>query len=232
MARTDDDTSVIGIPQALVLLAGFLLLVRVADIAINFGHAVEPPRAVGWQTTDALEQVPPRDKNSAEKPVQELSVESQNELNKMLASCRESKKTLLLQFYAHWSDPCKKMEASSLSNAQVKELIDRNFVPVRVTDKMKEYGKNTRLVCELQKRYRIFAFPTLLVVGYDGEPVATLIGNCSSLTTYRFLSRTVYSLNRNGNGSQPRDSARRIGNSDFCQPVAFPRGKMAPSSSG
>lgn len=201
MARTDDEKSekseksVISIPQTLVVIAGILLVARVADLVVNFGHAAEPPRAVGWQTTAALEEVPPRDKNTADKPVQELSKESQEELNKMLASCRESKKTLLLQFYAHWSDPCRKMEASSMSNAQVKELIDRNFVPVRVTDKMKEYGKNTRLVSELQKRYRIFAFPTLLVVGYDGEPVATLIGNCSSLTTYRFLSRTVYSLN-------------------------------------
>ncbi len=199
MARTDDSKSVIATPQALVLLAGALLVLRVADIAVNFGHAAEPPRTVGWQTTAMLEEVPPRDRNNAVKPVSELSPESQEELKKMLASCRETKKTLLLQFYAHWSDPCKKMEASSLSNTQVKEIISHNFIPVRVTDKMKEYGKNPKFVSELQKRYRIFAFPTLLVVGYDGEPVATLVGNCSSLTTYRFLSRTVYSLN----ASQP-----------------------------
>lgn len=199
MARTDDSKSVITTPQGLVLLAGALLVLRVADIVVNFGHAAEPPRTVGWQTTAMLEEVPQKDKNTAVKPVSELSPESQQELKKMLESCRETKKTLLLQFYAHWSDPCKKMEASSLSNAQVKEIISHNFIPVRVTDKMKEYGKNPKFVSELQKRYRIFAFPTLLVVGNDGEPVATLVGNCSSLTTYRFLSRTVYSLN----ASQP-----------------------------
>lgn len=195
MARTEDEKSVLGTPTALVFAASLLLLVRVADLVMNFGHAAEPPRAIAWRTTAALENVPAKTKNANVKPVSELSEESQIELKKMLEACKDAKKTLLLQFYANWSDPCKKMESSSLSNAQVKEMVSQNFIPVRVTDKMKECGRNSRLVSELQKRYRIFAFPTLLVVGPDGEPVSTLVGNCSSLTTYRFLSRTVYALN-------------------------------------
>jgi len=90
-----------------------------------------------------------------------------------------------------------------MSNSQVSQLVDDRFMPVRINDTQKQFGVNARFVADLQKRYRVFAFPTLIIVGEDESPVASLIGNCSSLTTYRFLSRALATVTAVRNGFSP-----------------------------
>jgi thiol-disulfide isomerase/thioredoxin len=94
-------------------------------------------------------------------------------------------KPRLYEFYAAWCNPCERLEHDVMTNDE----IEQNFVPLRVVDRQKEDGKNSKFVMELQKRYRIFAFPTLVAVDVNGEPIGLLVGNSSSLSVYRFLSR-------------------------------------------
>jgi thiol-disulfide isomerase/thioredoxin len=197
MAQTND-RSTSDMPKALVMVAAIFLVARLVDIGMNVARAAspQPPKqSVQWQEMVTLntpaqianqEFVPP--------PVLDVSPESKVEIEKVLAAGREQNKYVLYEFYAPWSDPCKKMESTSLSNEQVDKLIEEHYMPVRVTDQLKQLGKNPRIVTDLQKKFRIFAFPTLVIVDADGETAATLVGNCSSLTTYRFLSRSLFSL--------------------------------------
>lgn len=101
------------------------------------------------------------------------------------------KKLILYEFYADWCTPCTRLEHEVMTNDEIRSTIEKNFVSIRVTDRLKEKGKNDRLVADLQKRYRVFAFPTVVAVGADGESKGTLVGNSSSMAVYRFLTRII-----------------------------------------
>lgn len=210
MMDSKSERSVSYMPKWLVAAAVLFVVLRIGDVVLsrvqpNKMHT-KPANGIAWT------QIPSRDQLVAEakrlastpaKPVQELSPQSQEQLQKLLAEAKSSNKLLLLEFYADWSDPCKKMEATSMSNSQVSQLVDDRFMPVRINDTQKQFGVNARFVADLQKRYRVFAFPTLIIVGEDESPVASLIGNCSSLTTYRFLSRALATVTAVRNGFSP-----------------------------
>jgi thiol-disulfide isomerase/thioredoxin len=204
--NTAGDQSTRVMPKALVLVAALFLIARIADIGFQISRNATPQtvqQSVQWHElpevsagtfTKKQEFVPP--------PVLDVSPETMKEIDKVLAMSSAQNKYVLYEFYAPWSDPCKKMETTSLTNEQVSSLIDQHFMPFRVTDRLKQLGKNPRLVTDLQKKFRIFAFPTLVIVDEKGETAATLVGNCSSLTTYRFLSRAVHSLEQKSRANQ------------------------------
>ncbi len=210
MMDSKSERSVSYMPKWLVAAAVLFVVLRIGDVVLSRVQPnkmpTKPANGIAWT------QIPSRDQLVAEakrlastpaKPVQELNPQSQEQLQKLLADAKSSNKLLLLEFYADWSDPCKKMEATSMSNSQVSQLVDDRFMPVRINDTQKQFGVNARFVADLQKRYRVFAFPTLIIVGEDESPVASLIGNCSSLTTYRFLSRALATVTAVRNGFSP-----------------------------
>jgi thiol:disulfide interchange protein len=200
MEQTKDKT-VSTMPKALLVATVILLSVRIFDLgssAFAATHADAPTASqLGWQTMPAdLPQVirhsndPPKlPQAAAAQPLDAIPAE----LTKLIAKGKSEKKCVLCEFAADWSDPCKKMESSSLNNPQIAQIIDAHFMPIRIKDWQKEQGTNPALVTQLYKKYRIFALPTLVVVDDQGEPVASMIGNCSSLTTYKFLSHALYS---------------------------------------
>ncbi len=192
------DRSVSYMPKWLVAAAAVCVVLRIGDVAISqvkvSSGKAKSADGIAWTQIPSREQLIAEARKVAAtpaKPVQELSPQSQKQLHELLAEAKTGGKLLLLEFYADWSDPCKKMESTSLSNTQVAALVDDRFMPVRINDTQKQFGVNARFVADLQKRYRVFAFPTLIIVGEDESPIASLIGNCSSLTTYRFLSRAL-----------------------------------------
>lgn len=199
-----DDRSTTVMPKVLVLIAAIFLVARITDIGFQIARTRAPQpvqQAIQWHELPEMtagafktkqEFVPP--------PVLDVSPETKLEIEKILKLSRAEDKFIIYEFYAPWSDPCRKMESTSLTNAQINTLIDEHFIPFRVTDQLKQLGKNPRLVTELQKKFRIFAFPTLVIVDQRGETAATLVGNCSSLTTYRFLSRALHSLKQKKQG--------------------------------
>jgi hypothetical protein len=50
-------------------------------------------------------------------------------------------------------------------------MIHRLYVPVRVTDREREEGRNPAIVDSLEHVFRVRAFPTLVVVGRQGVPI-------------------------------------------------------------
>lgn len=116
---------------------------------------------------------------------------------KDLSSMDESSsgKLRLYEFYAEWCSPCVRLERDVMTNSEIRSFIQDNFETVRITDRQREDGRNAGIVGEMQKKYRVFAFPTLVVTRSDGKAVGSMVGNASSLSVYRFLSRAVHSDN-------------------------------------
>ena len=117
----------------------------------------------------------------------------EEEVPELLSTKEQPDKLIIYEFFSPLSDPCRTMEESALSNSQVKDLIDKNFIAARVTYKNNENAVVGKSLVDFRRKYGVCAFPTLVIVDDKGEMVANLVGNCSSLTTYRFLSRTVAS---------------------------------------
>jgi thiol:disulfide interchange protein len=204
MARTD--RSAIHTPRAFFVVAAVLLVARLGFTAASASvHSDAQPTA--WKTaTDADRQILPGTADLVEEPASIASGVGRKPVDKEPAQTfaniplsdadKESiasGKLVLYEFVSNWSDPCKQMESTALSNRQVSEVIEKNFVPVRITDQVREHGKNPKWIANLQKRYHVFALPTLVIVDREGEQKASLIGNCSSLTVQRFLARALSS---------------------------------------
>ena len=159
-------------PTVLIGLCAVLLAARVGLTIFDWQHPAGQGRSLKWTEAETFK-----------------------------ASASNSKKLRLYEFYAAWCNPCQRLERDTLTNDEVRKSIENNFVALRVTDRQKETGKNSPFVSELIKKYRIFAFPTLVAVGSDGEPIQMLVGNASSLSLYRFLMRVLN--NTRGQTVQP-----------------------------
>lgn len=135
-----------GVPMVLVTIAVLLLAARIGIGLVERGkpHA-EAQDLVRWQTIEAGE-----------------------------AMARETGRPILYEFGAEWCGPCKQLEREVFAQQGTAAMISGNFVPIRVTDRQREDGRNPPDVARLQARYQVQAFPTLVVVRPDSS-IATRI---------------------------------------------------------
>ncbi len=197
------ERSTAKIPLVLIVVASLFLFARIIDLGVHLVASSESPslheaslKAPVWkQIPEQCDALPLQAAQPAARTTPEISPESQKQVDEIMAASQAQGKFVLYEFGADWSDPCKTMERTALSNAEIQNVISANFMPVRVTDKFKETGgRNPRLVSDLQKKFHVFAFPTLVIVDRGGKVAGILVGNCTSLTVYRFLTRVRHSL--------------------------------------
>jgi thiol:disulfide interchange protein len=74
-----------------------------------------------------------------------------------------SHKRILYDFSAAWCGPCREMNKRVFSDPALAGRINRDFIPVQVVDRQQEDGRNPAIVEQLQQRYRIRAFPTIVI---------------------------------------------------------------------
>jgi thiol:disulfide interchange protein len=95
-------------------------------------------------------------------------------------------KPVLYDFTAAWCGPCHILDRE-WGEPSVAEKINRGFVPTRVVDRNREDGHNPPEVDELQRRYEVTAFPTLVIARADGTMLGKLEGYRGRDALVKFL---------------------------------------------
>jgi thiol:disulfide interchange protein len=87
-----------------------------------------------------------------------------------------SRKPILIDFTAEWCAPCHMLDAEVFRNAAMAKAINARFVAVRVIDRKREDGRNEPMIAQLQQRYVVNGFPTVVFVDASGIERARMEG--------------------------------------------------------
>ena len=86
-----------------------------------------------------------------------------------LKKAKEENKLVFMDAYAEWCGPCKRMAATTFKDEKVGKFMNDNFVNVKM-DMEKGEGP------DLQRKFDVSAYPTLLFLNEKGESVHKSIG--------------------------------------------------------
>jgi thiol:disulfide interchange protein len=112
---------------------------------------------------------------------------------------RASGKPILYDFTAEWCGPCHVLDNEGWSDPKVAAMVDASYVAARVVDRLREEGTNPAWLDELQRRYRVEAFPTLVVAAPDGREIAIAQGYGGKQKLMAFLQGSATARPRTDN---------------------------------
>ena len=80
-----------------------------------------------------------------------------------------SGKPILFNFTAEWCQPCHRLDVEVFSDPAIARGISARFIAIRVVDRRQEEGRNPSEVDELQQRFGVRGFPTVVFADRGGE---------------------------------------------------------------
>jgi thiol:disulfide interchange protein len=92
------------------------------------------------------------------------------------AAAGKQRKPVLYDFTAEWCAPCHRLDSEGWTDGKIAALINEKYIAARVMDRQREDGKNPASIEELEHRYSISAFPTLIVADASGREIARAEG--------------------------------------------------------
>ena len=110
--------------------------------------------------------------------------------DKAAALARASGKPILYDFTAAWCAPCKLIDRDWEDPALADQVND-GFIPTRVVDRAREDGSNPADVSELQRRFEIIGFPTIVAATADGRLIAKIDGYRGKEAMAQFLAEAA-----------------------------------------
>ena len=98
-------------------------------------------------------------------------------------------KPILYDFTADWCRPCHLLDAEVFGDERLAAEIGERFVCVRITDRKQEEGRNAAYVDELQGRYAVRGFPTIVFTNAGGTELGRMEGYRGRAELERIMER-------------------------------------------
>ena len=171
-----------------------LLLPLGAGAGLVVGNMPVPPRApepfaharVAEPAPDPTPPAPgepPPPERAETQPVKDQP-SSWTSFNAAMEESQRTGKPVLIDFNAEWCPPCQRLKREVFDDWSLGRAVQVAVIPVSIVDRIREEGRNAEEVQDLQRRYSVDAFPTLVVTsartgrsvqarGYGG-PQATM----------------------------------------------------------
>jgi thiol-disulfide isomerase/thioredoxin len=118
------------------------------------------------------------------------------------AVAKEKKPIVLIDFYTTWCEPCKRLDATTWKDEDVRKWLGETAVCLKIDAEKQEALANT---------YRVNAYPTILLLRPDGTEVDRLVGYRDAK---KFLSDAQESLTGNDSLSRARKALEGENRSD------------------
>jgi thiol:disulfide interchange protein len=109
---------------------------------------------------------------------------------KAAALAKASGKPILYDFTAAWCAPCKMVDRD-WEDPALADQVNAAFVPTRVVDRAREDGRNSPEIAELESRYEIVGFPTIVAATPDGALIAKTDGYRGKDAMAQFLEEAA-----------------------------------------
>jgi TolA-binding protein len=93
---------------------------------------------------------------------------SEESYEQILKRAKQENKYVFIDFFATWCGPCKRMDEVTFTDAKVQELLNSMIAA--------DWDAEKDPWAAVAKRYKVSAYPTLLVIGPDGEEVDRHLG--------------------------------------------------------
>ncbi len=93
-------------------------------------------------------------------------------------------KLIFIDCYTDWCGPCKRMAATSFKDEKVGKAFNDKFINLKIEMEKNPDGR------ELAMKYRINAYPTLLIINGEGKLIKKVIG-MQSVDGLLHLARSV-----------------------------------------
>ena len=99
------------------------------------------------------------------------------DFSKALLEQEESEKPIMFFFYSTSCMYCKMMEKSTLNNREISEIINKNFIPIKLNiDNKLPLGKDLPSPSNLAATFRVRGVPAIFFVNKEHKIIKTVTG--------------------------------------------------------